>query len=293
MLGIEGVRPKFIADYNVLMKKGEFTGGSCFIWNIDEWNDIPDELIQQNELVLYNRLARETNRLGGKPIPAGNRILLGRELHNRLVARMRASRPEPFHAPKYINEGHKNYRKTRLEPVCHADGRLRTSGDDYAFEVLLNRDTGHLAVYIRYRNQDEPKDLDVSGIRAMIDPDRLSAVPWNYWHDPSVPRDRKVAAKAVEAEGDATGGVAQTDAKEDTCFTIRVNQVFGTVRPIWELAVWEELGRRIREEHRAYLLYFNDEDVQDLKQPEISQQYLVVTEALYQAMEALRREMAD
>lgn len=287
ILGVEFVRPKFVADYSVSMRNGEFTGGSCFIWNIDEWKAVPEELNKQKQLLLFSRGQEEATRYDGKPIPAGNRILLDSALYNRLATRLATSSPEPFHAPKFINEANKFYRKTRLELARHEDGRLKTSSSDYAFEMLLNRDTGDLAVYLRYRNHEEPKDLDVSEIRAMIAPDQLAAAPWNYWVDTTVPRDRKIVGAKTddksESAGDGSGG------GEDSRFTIRVNQVFGTVRPIWELAIWPELGRRIREGGNAYLLYFNDEDVQDLKKPEISQSYLVVTADLYAAMDAMRQ----
>ena len=267
------------------MKKMEFTGGSCFIWNIDEWKDVQDELKKQKELVLYERSAREAD---SKLIPVGNRIRLDTAHYNTLVTRMRTSSPEPFHAPKYINEGNKNYRKTKLALARYDDGRLKISGDGYVFEMLLDRSTGYLAVYIRYQNKDEPKDIDVSDIRTRIDPDRLNAVVWDYWVNPDTNSCRKITSAK------ASGGVKNTptgshETAEDNSFTIRVNQVFGTVRPIWELAIWPELGRRIQESRKAYILYFNEEDIQDLKKPEISQSYLVVTESLYAAMDALRQ----
>ena len=241
ILGIEFVRPRFVADYSVSMRKGEFTGGSCFIWNIDEWKNVPEELNKQKQLLLYSRGQEAATRFDGKPIPAGNRILLDSALYNRLATRMATSNPEPFHAPKFINEANKFYRKTRLELARHEDGRLKTSSPDYAFEMLLNRDTGDLAVYLRYRNHEEPKDLDVSEIRTMIAPDHLACAPWNYWVDATVPRDRKIVGAKADDKSESAGD------GEDTRFTIRVTQGFGTVRPIWELDVWPELGRRIRD----------------------------------------------
>lgn len=289
ILGIEGGRrPKFFFDYSVSMRKSEFTGGSCFIWDIDEWKEIPEELKKQKELFLYSRISNQVTGHNYKPISRGNAILLDNTLYNKLVAKRTKSNPEPFYAPKYINEGNKNYRKTRLNLARYDDGRLKTSGDGYVFEMLLDRSTGSLAVYIRYQNKDEPKDLDVTAIRAMIDADSLNAVVWDYWTNPNTNLCRKVTSTRT------SGGVTNTptggnETAEDNSFTIRVNQVFGTVRPIWELEIWEELGRRIKESRQAYILYFNDEDIQNLKKPEISQSYLVVTEELYGAMETLRQ----
>ncbi len=288
MLGIEPGRPKFIADYSLSMRQNEFTGGSCFIWDIDEWKDIPEELKKQKELFIYSRISNQVNwRINTINSPSDS-ILLDKVLYNLLFTQMTKYHPELFYAPKSGNEGNKNYRKTKLDLARHDDGRLKTSGDGYVFEILLDRSTGCLAVYIRYQNKDEPKDMDVSDIRAMIDPDRLNAVVCNYWVNPDTNSCRKITS--TKSDDDAKSApTGSNETAEDTSFTIRVNQVFGTVRPIWELEIWEELGRRIKESRQAYILYFNDEDIQDLKKPEISQNYLVVTESLYAAMETLRQ----
>lgn len=201
-----------------------------------------------------------------------------RPLYNQLVHRMRHSDPVPFYAPRFVNEAKKNYRKTRLDLARYSDGRLQTSGDEYVFEILLDRSNGYLAVYMRYRN------------RAKINPDRLHAVVWDYWIHPNTQSSRKIIS--AKAEHDAKRPDKEcSENEEDNVFTIRVNQVFGTVRPIWELEIWDELGRRIKESRNAYILYFNDEDIQDLKKPAISQHYLVVTGQLYEEMEALRKAM--
>ncbi len=288
MLGVEPGRPKFIADYSVSMRKGEFTGGSCFIWDIDEWKDIPEELKKQKKLFIYSRISNRVNWRVNTTNSPRDSILLDNVLYNKLFTRMKRSKPEPFYAPKSGNEGNINYRKTKLELARHGDGRLKTLGDNYVFEMLVDRSTGDLAVYIRYQNKDEPKDMDVSDIRAMIDADSLNAVAWDYWVNPDTNSCRKITSTRT------SGGVKNTptgsnENAEDNSFTIRVNQVFGTARPIWELENWEEMGQRIKESRQAYILYFNDEDIQNLKKPEISQSYLVVTEELYGAMETLRQ----
>ncbi len=289
ILGIEGGRrPKFFFDYSVSMIKSEFTGGSCFIWDINDWKDIPEELKKQKELFLYSRISNQVAGHYYKPISRGNSILLDKTLYNKLVAKMTKSNPEPFYAPKYINEGNRNYRKTRLNLARYDDGRLKTSAPDYAFEMLLDRSSGYLAVYIRYQNKDEPKDIDVSVIRKMIDPDELTAVVWDYWVRPGTEPGRRLKSEKAADLANKTQSKTQGDG-DDTSFTIRVNQVYGTVRPIWELEIWAELGRRIQESKKPYILAFNDEDIKELKQPEISQTYLVVTQELYDAMEVLRK----
>ena len=291
ILGFEGgYRPRGFFDYSVSMRKTEFTGGSCFIWNIPEWENVPDELKKQKELFIYSDLSNQVSWGNYKPSPHGNSILLDKALYNQLVHRMRHSAPEPFYAPQFMNEGNKNYRKTRLDLARYSDGRLQTSGDEYVFEILLDRSSGYLAVYMRYQNKDEPKDLDVSEIRAKINPDRLHAMVWDYWIYPNTQSSRKIIS--AKAEHDAKRPDKEcSENEEDNVFTIRINQVFGTVRPIWELEIWDELGRRIKESRNAYILYFNDEDIQDLKKPAISQHYLVVTGQLYEEMEALRKAM--
>ena len=290
ILPIEFVKSKFIPDYRLSMSKHEFSGGSCFIWNIPEWEHVPKELNKQKELLLYSRISYEATRFDGNPIPHKNKILVDKTLYNKLVHRMRHSAPEPFYAPQFMNEGNKNYRKTRLDLARYSDGRLQTSGDEYVFEILLDRSSGYLAVYMRYQNKDEPKDLDVSEIRAKINPDRLHAMVWDYWIYPNTQSSRKIIS--AKAEHDAKRPDKEcSENEEDNVFTIRINQVFGTVRPIWELEIWDELGRRIKESRNAYILYFNDEDIQYLKKPAISQHYLVVTGQLYEEMEALRKAM--
>lgn len=282
------VRPKFVADYSVSMKEKEFTGGSCFLWDVDEWKNIPVELSKQKELLFSSFLHKETSIHYGKPIPAENKIMLDKKLWSSLVARQIKCSHELFYAPKYTNEANPQYRKTRLVLARYDDSRLKASGDGYVFEMLLDRSSGYLAVYIRYQNKDEPKDIDVSEIRKMIDPNELTAVVWDYWVRPGTEPGRRLKSEKAADLGRKTQSKTQGD-EDDSSFTIRVNQVYGTVRPIWELEIWTELGQRIHESGKAYILAFNDEDIKDLKQPEISQTYLVITQELYDAMEVLRK----
>ncbi len=287
ILPLEFVRPKVIADYSVSMRGNEFTGESCFLWDADEWKNVPVELSARKEVIISSRGHGEASIHYGKPIPAENKIVLDKALWQSLVVRQTKCSPESFYAPKYVNEANKQYRKTKLDLVRLDDDRLKTVGDDTVFEMLLDRSSGYLAVYIRYQNKDEPKDIDVSVIRKMIDPDELTAVVWDYWVRPGTEPGRRLKSEKAADLANKTQSKTQGDG-DDTSFTIRVNQVFGTVRPIWELEIWAELGRRIQESKKPYILAFNEEDIKELKQPEISQTYLVVSPELYKAMEVLR-----
>src|SRR5690606_22773438 len=109
-LGIEFIRPKFIADYSVTMRTNEFTGGSCFIWDIGEWKALLDELKSRKDLFLYSRISNQVNWFVDTTIPPENSIVLDKRLWLSLVVRQTKGNPEPFYAPKYRNEANKQYR---------------------------------------------------------------------------------------------------------------------------------------------------------------------------------------
>ncbi len=285
-------------DDFVSVPAGGIYGITAHLWETGLWRQLGEELRKHDSIKLFETTspAYRTHIVTRGAVSDPRYFAeVSRETYARLEKHKLTARYRPFTVREIYNGDDDDYRRRPVQISAGGDGMLKTHGPDHDFAMLLDRKSGLLAVFLEYSDTVEPRDLDILKIGRRVDPDSLRAAPWNHWSSGAAEKD--VRADGVLRASEATLGrlgekweaSLKQDPKADTLFTIRRDLVFGTVRPIWELAIWPELGRCIREGGNAYLLYFNDEDVQDLKKPEISQSYLVVTADLYAAMDAMRQ----
>ena len=285
-------------DDFVSVPAGGIYGITAHLWETGLWRQLGEELRKHEAIKLFETTspAYRTHIVTRGAVSDPRYFAeVSRETYARLEKHKLTARYRPFTVREIYNGDDDDYRRRPVQITAGGDGMPKTHGPDHDFAMLLDRKSGLLAVFLEYSDTVEPRDLDILKIGRRVDPDSLRAAPWNHWCSGAV--EKVVRADGVLRASEATRGrlgekweaSLKQDPKADTLFTIRRDLVFGTVRPIWELAIWPELGRRIRDGGNAYLLYFNDEDVQDLKKPEISQSYLVVTADLYAAMDAMRQ----
>jgi hypothetical protein len=291
-------------DDFVSVPTGGIYGITAHIWETKLWQQLGEELQKHDSIKLFESTSPANRAHIVAPDAAPDPRFfaeVSRDTYARLQKRKLTASYRPHTVREIYNDDDAAYRRRPVQLSGGDDGMPQTHGPDHDFAVLLDRKSGLLAVFLEYSDTVEPRDLDILKIGRRIDPDSLRAAPWNHWSSGAATNDVRGGGvlRAPDATlrrlGEKWELSLKQDPKADTVFTIRRDLVFGTVRPIWELAIWPELGQRIREGGNAYLLYFNDEDVRDLKRPEISQSYLVVTADLYAAMDALRQaaEKAD
>jgi hypothetical protein len=285
-------------DDFVSVPAGGIYGITAHLWETGLWRQLGEELRKHEAIKLFETTspAYRTHIVTRGAVSDPRYFAeVSRETYARLEKHKLTARYRPFTVREIYNGDDDDYRRRPVQISAGGDGMLKTHGPDHDFAMLLDRKSGLLAVFLEYSDTVEPRDLDILKIGRRVDPDSLRAAPWNHWSSGAATNNVRGdgVLRASEATlgrlGEKWDASLKQDPKADTLFTIRRDLVFGTVRPIWELAIWPELGRRIREGGNAYLLYFNDEDVQDLKKPEISQSYLVVTADLYAAMDAMRQ----
>jgi len=287
------------ADDRVSIPAGNISGITTHIWEVDLWPQLGNELRNHEKLKLCisgSPAYRTHINTDGKNSDPRYFAEVSRETYARLQKYKTIATYRPFTVHKVYNIDDREYRRRPVQ-LSKENETLKTHGPDHDFAMLLDRQCGLLAVFLEYADTKEPRDLDILKIAGRTDRDSLKAVPWNYWssgmnqHDADGTNILKASEATLQKINDQANRLLQERPELDTVYTIRRDQIFGTVRPIWELEIWDELGRRIKESRNAYILYFNDEDIQYLKKPAISQHYLVVTGQLYEEMEALRKAM--
>ncbi len=262
-----------------------FHGLACHIWEFTEWPGLRGEFAKQDIIQLYHRIAYNKND------PRFS-IKLDRRTYETLGRRSRAVPYQRFtdDPNEAYNYDDRNYRAESIAFATAPDGSLKTQGEGYAFEVLLDRKSGVLATYLIYQDTNTPRDVTMEVLLPRISPEMLKAAPWTRWGRGNT--DSPLVAPAAVREREL-GKIAELKRKHpdfDSTLTMFRDTVFGEWRYVWQLAIWKELGERFKRERTPHVLYFNEEDVPQGREPEVSQHYLVITPALYEEMERLRQD---
>lgn len=285
------------ADHRVSVPTNGLHGITIHLWETRLWNPLQVVLNQHETVKIFNGLNpsyRQYIMTDGKESDPRYYSEISRKTYAHLSRYKKKAKIRPFTVLRAYNEDDRNYRRNPVQLSKSKSGMLKTHGPDHNFQILLDRDSGLLATFLEYADTSEPRDLNILKIARRVDPNSLLAAPYDYWTSGSAQKDteKKGILRASDKTWKNLGHLWRQSLKEapnpDTSFSIRRDTVFGTAIPIWELEIWVQIVERMKTERKIFLLFFNEEDVEHLKRPTISQDYLVITPEIVNEISQLK-----
>ncbi|NLB69643.1 MAG: hypothetical protein GX804_08195 [Lentisphaerae bacterium] len=285
-------RTKPVPDDKALLPLNGIFGGKCQIWETYLWKQLGEELKKHESIKIFISTSpaywTHINRGDVSSMPE-RFVEISRDTYARMEKLKRHIKYTPFFFHPMLYADDKNYKGAKVQ-LMGEGFNLKTHGPDHEFGMLVDRSSGFLAVYLEYTDLEEPRDLDLLDIARRITPESLKVADCRSLEEGSTNTVFGASAATLESIDRNIDAISKMEDPPDLHITIRRNQIVGTAHRIWNLGIWEELGRRIREDDRPYVLFFNTDDVLGLKRFEPTQSYLVMTKNLYEHFDAMRQK---
>lgn len=304
--GIAGHEPNWPhVDREYYLKKGEIVGSSCFIWEIDIWEDLGKALKKYRKpykiKTFHSRipLSQSNIEIDQKLYLKMKFMKRKHEIRNQereftKTPTSKVAGKKEFPLFKLEMRNGKNYTPKRDEDIClymdESTGRLFSY---LSFDGTIYRkkfEDGYISFSkADYKTIDLDKIVSVMNIRSDI----LGLANDYFLTDKETDDYEKMwSIKSLNWDDDTNNKHNDSKSLDRKLTLENFSYIFGSSCYIWELALWEDLGKRLKQYRTPFYLFPSDSSLCIIgKSKYIPGICIKVDAKLYNQMEKLRKKL--